>query len=52
MILTEEDIKKLPLISEEEGYYYGPGEFEAAVLADFNVEADKIDAKYNKHGKY
>ena len=46
MILTEEDIKNLPIISEEEDDFYAPGEFEAAVLADFNEEADRIDEKY------
>lgn len=46
MILAEEDIKNLPIISEEEDDYYAPGEFEAAVLADFNEEADRIDEKY------
>ena len=46
MILTEEDIKNLPVISEEEDDYYAPGEFEAAVLADFNEEADRIDEFY------
>ena len=46
MLLTEEDIKNLPVISEEEDDFYAPGEFEAAVLADFNEEADRIDEKY------
>ena len=46
MLLTEEDIKKLPVISEEEDDFYAPGEFEAVVLADFNEEADRIDEKY------
>lgn len=46
MILTEEDIKNLPVISEEEDDFYAPGEFEAVVLADFNEEADRIDEKY------
>lgn len=45
MILTEEDIKNLPVISEEDNFY-APGEFEATVLADFNKEADRIDEKY------
>ncbi len=46
MLLTEEDIKNLPVISEEEDDFYAPGEFEAAVLSDFNEEADRIDEKY------
>ena len=46
MILTEEDMRNLPAISKEEDDYYAPGEFEAAVLADFNEEADRIDEKY------
>jgi len=45
MILIEEDIKNLPVISEEElkEEFYEDGEFEKAVLSDFNNEADLID---------
>lgn len=50
MMLTEENIRNLPVISEEEDEYYAPGEFEAAVLADFNEEADRIDEKYRHRG--
>ena len=47
MILTEEKIKDLPIISEDENnMFYEDGEFEAVVLADFNKAADIIDAKY------
>lgn len=49
-MLTEEDIRNLPAITEEEDDYYAPGEFEAAVLADFNEEADLIDEKYRHRG--
>lgn len=48
MILTEEMIKEIPLISENENnMFYDDGELEAVVLADFNKAADKIDSKYN-----
>lgn len=45
MILTDDYIASLPLVDDEnEGEFYAEGEFEAAVLSDFNKEADKIDA--------
>ena len=43
MILTKEEIAKLPVISEEEADFYLDGEFEAAVLEDFNRAVDEID---------
>ncbi len=46
MVLTDDDMNNLPVITEEEDDYYAPGEFEAAVLSDFNKEADRIDEKY------
>ena len=42
MILTKEEIAKLPVISEEADFYLD-GEFEAAVLEDFNRAVDEID---------
>lgn len=45
MILTEEDIKNLPVI-EDESIFYADGEFEALVLADFYKDAAEIDAYY------
>ena len=44
MVLTEEQIKKLPIIEEEE-QFYNDGEFESILLADFKKDADKIDEK-------
>lgn len=39
-------VSELPLLNtEDSGGFYGDGEFEAAVLSDFNAEADKIDAQ-------
>ncbi len=49
MKLSEDTISKLPLLDEKEfGGLYADGEFETAVLADFNKEADKIDSQYSK----
>ena len=45
-MLTKEEIEALPVIDEQEGDFYAEGEFEAVVLADFNEEADRIDALY------
>lgn len=51
MVLTEDYIATLPLIDDDkEGEFYAEGEFEAAVLSDFNKEADKIDALYANQG--
>ena len=51
MKLTEDIISKLPILNEEElGGFYADGEFERAVLSDFNKEADKIDALYANKG--
>ena len=44
MVLTEEQIKKLPIIEEEE-QFYNDGEFESILLVDFKKDADKIDEK-------
>ena len=46
MTLTDEYISTLPVITDEqEEDFYADGEFEAAVLADFDKEADIIDAQ-------
>lgn len=51
MKLTEDTISKLPTLNEEAlGGFYADGEFEAAVLSDFNKEADIIDAQYANKG--
>lgn len=45
MKLTEDILLSLPMLNDEEkGGFYADGEFETAVLSDFNEEADKIDA--------
>ncbi len=46
MVLNEEYISKLPVINEGQDDFYEEGEFEVAVLSDFNKEADKIDELY------
>lgn len=46
MILTEDDIKNLPLITEDESMFYADGEFEALLLADFYKDVAEIDARY------
>ena len=50
MTLTEEMIRKLPIISEDENnMFYEDGEFESVVLADFDKAADIIDAQYEQY---
>lgn len=46
MILTEEQIKKLPIITGTEDLFYSDGEFESILLADFKNDADEIDSTY------
>ena len=46
MVLDKEQIKTLPLISENEDEFYRDGEFESVLLADFRIDADKIDREY------
>ena len=43
MILSEEIIASLPIFDEAHEDFYEDGEFEAAVLEDFNRTADEID---------
>lgn len=43
MILSEEIIASLPIIDEANEDFYEDGEFEAAILEDFNRAADEID---------
>ena len=46
MILTEEDIKNLPLLAEDESMFYADGELEALLLDDFYKDVAEIDARY------
>ena len=49
MILTEEMIKELPLLTkEEEDNLYVIGEFKKVVLAEINEDFDEIDALFEK----
>ena len=50
MILTEEMIKKLPLITEEElrEISQPQEDFIAEAITQFNEEADKIDEQYDR----
>ena len=43
MILSEEIIASLPIIDEAHEDFYEDGEFEAAILEDFDRAADEID---------
>lgn len=48
MVLTEEMIKNLPRITEEEmaNNYYSDGEFERVVMEDLIKGYEEIDMKY------
>lgn len=43
MMLMWNEENGLPVVTDD---YYALGEFETAVLADFNEDADRIDEKY------
>ena len=46
--MTEEELADLPLLEEPEDAFYAEGEFEEAVLSDFNEEADRIDSLFGE----
>jgi hypothetical protein len=48
MILTEEMIENLPVITDEElnEMCYAPGEFEREVLAEFDKDCARIDFEF------
>ncbi len=48
MIIDEETLKQLPLITESEmNNLYAVGEFEKIIIAELNNDFDKIDAQYD-----
>ena len=48
MILDEETIKQLPIITESEmDNLYAVGELETILIAELNNDFDKIDAQYD-----